>query len=135
MYQKESDNCSSITNITVKYKPPIPVFLSHPHQHSSLPPDVRPHLGWDCNTLLIFLVTAVSVSLSVEVPAVNRGKLDQKSIISVEVSSVNSGYSDQRFIITCMSCRRMPAVIMTNAGLRNMFIFVWLSDSEMKIVE
>ena len=92
--------------------------------------------------MLMFLVTAVLVSvsvevpsgnsgkldqrfiISVEVPAVNSGKLDQKFIISVEVPSVNSGYSDQRFIITCMSCRRMPAVIMTNAGLKNMFIFM-----------
>ena len=90
----------------------------------------------------MFLVTAnlVSVSVevpevnsrkldhrfivSVEVPSVNSGKSDQRFIISVEVPSVNSGYSDQRFIITCMSCRRMPAVIMTNAGLKNIFIFM-----------
>ena len=76
MYQNEND-CSSIINITVKYElPSLPVFLSHPHQHSSLPPEVRPHLGWDCNRLR-FLVMAVSVSVSVEVPSVNSGTSNQ----------------------------------------------------------
>ena len=54
--------------------------------------------------------------------------------VSVEVPSVNRGTSNQRFLITCRTCIRITAVIMINVGWSNIVIIILLSDSEMKIV-
>ena len=53
--------------------------------------------------------------------------------VSVEVPSVNRGTSNKKFLTTCMT-KAMKAVIRINVGLRKMLILIQYRDSEMRVV-
>ena len=44
------------------YSPNLSLFLEQPHQHSSLPPVVIPHLGWDWRVLRLLLSVNIGTS-------------------------------------------------------------------------